>query len=157
MGNLKFIFLLSLSFHFIMGNHSVAPSNPPGKSAVNFYSQPPDSFFISLENHWLRALEQNDTIYLNKILSPDFVDISYKGEIRTKKNVLAKRVYNNDMGEQLSEMKVRKYKNTAIVTGINNVSIKNINRKILVRFTDVFIKKEKEWYVVSAQETMITE
>jgi hypothetical protein len=51
-------------------------------------------------------------------------------------------------------MKVRRFKNIAIVTGINNISIKANGKKIYIRFTDVFIEKNKQWYAVTAQETL---
>lgn len=153
---LKCIFLISLSLNSVRGKHVKRLSNLTKKRDTAFYIQPSDSFFISLENHWLKALRHNDTLYLKEILSPDFIDISYKGEIKTKTDILDRQVYDSsDMEEQLTGMKVRQYKNTAIVTGINNIRIKNINRKILIRFTDVFVKKEKKWQAVSAQETLV--
>lgn len=150
------IFLFILFVPFFRGNCFVKLPNVYEKHIQSFYFQPSDSFFISLENHWLQALRQYDAIYLNKLLSPDFLDISYKGEVKTKKDILSRSVYdNNNMEEKLTDIKARQYKNTAIVTGTNTIVIKNINQKILIRFTDVFVKKENEWHAVSAQETLV--
>jgi|GEM_PF-6771152 len=118
--------------------------------------QTSDSFFISLENHWLLALRQHETLYLNQLLAPDFIDITYKGELKTKSDILSLAANDNkNMKEQLTGIKVCEYKNTAVVTGVNNITLKDINQKILIRFTDVFVKKEKHWCAVSAQETLV--
>jgi hypothetical protein len=103
----------------------------------------------------LNALQENDTTYLNQLLDADFIDISYKGTVRTKSDVLQARVYNkDDISQQLTGLKVRRFKNIAIVTGVNNISVKASGQKIFIRFTDVFTEKNKQWYAVTAQETL---
>ena len=158
MPNLKLIIPVLFSFQLI-SVYSFMPAPHAQQIRMDqIYQQPKNTFFILLENHWLQALRLHDTLYLDKLLSPDFIEISYKGEIRTKKNILDHRVADNqNTEEQLTGMNVREHKNTAIVTGINNITIKQVNRKILIRFTDVFVKKGNQWQAVSAQETLVSQ
>ena len=158
MPNLKLIIPALFSFQLISVYSFMPASDALHVRIDQIDQQPKNTFFISIENHWLQALRLHDTLYLDKLLSPDFIDISYKGEIRTKKNILDHRVTDNqNMEEQLTGIKVREYKNTAIVIGINNITIHQVNRKILIRFTDVFVKKGNQWQAVSAQETLVSQ
>jgi hypothetical protein len=153
--NLIFILFACLYCQAGFGFNRLIPMQSPVTANAFYPKIIPDSFFIVLENKWLNALEENDTVYLNELLDADFIDISYKGILRTKEDVLHTRIYNkNDISQQLTGMKVRRFKNIAIVTGINNISIKANGKKIYIRFTDVFIEKNKQWYAVTAQETL---
>ena len=154
---MKFIVILIICANsFTSSGFGTSPIQRNFSKGCFYFQSSSDSFFISLENQWLSALQQHDTAYLNQLLSDDFIDISYKGKVRTKEDFLKERVINNNnMPEQLTGIKVRKYKNATEVTGINNIFINSINQKILIRFTDVFVKKGGKWFAISAQETLV--
>ena len=85
MPNLKLIIPALFSFQLI-SIYSFTPAPHALHVRMDLIDQQPKNiFFISLENHWLHALRLHDTLYLDKLLSPGFIDISYKGEIRRMK------------------------------------------------------------------------
>lgn len=117
-------------------------------------SMPPDSFFVALEHQWLHALQQNDTVFLNRLLAGDFMDITHRGTVRSKKDQLQSRSYPGGMTQQLDSLRVRQYKSAVLVTGINRIHIKQVSQPVIIRFTDVFVKRNGRWQAVSAQETL---
>ena len=44
---------------------------------------------LRLEQDWLKALTERDRVSLNRILADEFVDCSWRGELRTKRQSLA--------------------------------------------------------------------
>jgi hypothetical protein len=105
---LNLIFILATSIYSHAGFGFIRPiSMQRTISGDAFYLKMMlDSFFIVLENKWLNALQENDTAYLNQLLDSDFIGIRYKGTVRTKEDVLHKRVYNkNDISQQLTRYK----------------------------------------------------
>jgi len=57
------------------------------------------------------------------------------------------------MRQTLSELKVRVYGDTAVVTGLNMAAAVDGSFTTRIRFTDVFVKHAGTWRAVSAQET----
>jgi ketosteroid isomerase-like protein len=110
---------------------------------------------IQLENDWLKAISQHDTASLDSILADDFLDTTYTGEVRTKRDAILRATAGNNAidSQRLSDVHVRFYGNTAIVTGLNTVTAKAFG-EAKVRFTDVFVKNGNRWQAVSAQETL---
>jgi hypothetical protein len=109
---------------------------------------------IQIERHWVKAIQNKDTVFLNRLLSDDFTDVSWKGSLRYKKDLL--HFSNNSAAsERLSALQERIYGNAGIVNGLNTITIPGHLREISIRFTDVFIKKDNEWHVVSAQESLV--
>jgi hypothetical protein len=43
---------------------------------------------LRIEHDWLRALVERDRATLDRILADDFVDLNWKGELRTRRQVL---------------------------------------------------------------------
>lgn len=113
-----------------------------------------DKTLIHLEHVWVRALEEHDVPVLQRILADDFIDTSYRGRLRTKADLLAGRVSADIASERLSELKVRVFGNTAVVTGLNTVTGTKQAWAARVRFTDVFVRRNGRWQAVSAQETL---
>ena len=110
---------------------------------------------MHLERQWLRAIQIRDTVFLDKLLAEDFVDISTHGEIRHKADVLRGRVGPVSTTQSLSDMQVREYGTSAVVTGLNIVSDKSGDWTVHVRFTDVFVNRDGKWRAVSAEETLV--
>jgi ketosteroid isomerase-like protein len=111
---------------------------------------------VQLENDWLKAISEHDTASLDSILAEDFLDTTYTGELRTKRDAISRATAGNNAidSQRLSDVRVRFYGNTAIVTGLNTVIAKAFG-EAKVRFTDVFVKNGNHWQAVSAQETLM--
>ncbi len=107
---------------------------------------------LALEQRWMDASVHRDRKTLDRILADDFLDTSYKGQLRTKADHLAAPVVSN-VTEKLEDVKVRFYGDTAIVTGRNVVTANDHSFAANIRFTDVFVKQSGMWQAVAAQET----
>ena len=91
--------------------------------------------------------------------SDDYTFITLKGEMRTKADILkgfASGSFHYE-SRQISDLKVRLYENTAIVTG-RSVQKGMENGKDYsgdYRFTRVYVKQEGRWLTVALQTTLI--
>ena len=91
---------------------------------------------------------------LDGLLADGFVDSTFRGATRTKREVLAGPAAGGAYRSlRLDDLAVRTYGSTAIVTGVN-VLRGTAGDEVRVRFTDVFIRRRGRWRAVSAQETL---
>lgn len=111
--------------------------------------------FVELEHRWVEASQAHDTSALDRLLDDGFVDTTFRGGVRTKRDVLdgppAGGPYRSI---RLDELRVRRYGGTAIVTGVNVLQGPAAGDVARVRFTDVFVERRGGWRAVSAQETL---
>ena len=91
---------------------------------------------LRIEHEWLRALVERDLTTLERILADDLMDSSWKGELRTKSQLL----------EGLSKplpysqyIKIKFYASVALARGLNEISDKNGRIVMRIRFTDVLL------------------
>jgi len=120
----------------------------------------PEQELIQLENDWCAADLKLDAALLGRILAADFTAIGSRGGTDTKASTLAS--YKDSASKVTacvnSNMKVRTYGDTAIVTGtvtragtFKGAPFKD--RQVL--FTDVFVRREGRWQCVASQGTVI--
>lgn len=112
---------------------------------------------LRVESRWVDALERRDASAVAVILADDFLDATYKGELRTKDEALAalRSAARADASQRLSDLRARIYGDAGIVTGINTVTARDGSFSVRVRFTDVFVLHGGRWQAVSAQETLV--
>jgi ketosteroid isomerase-like protein len=108
---------------------------------------------LDLEHRWLDAAMTRDLPALREILADDFVDVSWRGEIRRKADLLRAPAVTVKSSQVLSDLEVRFHGKTAIVTGVNTTTAADESFTARIRFTDVFVKRNGRWQAVSAQET----
>jgi ketosteroid isomerase-like protein len=122
-------------------------------AAAALAATPPQATLLALETTWLHAIQTRDVDTLQRILAEDFIDINYKGIVRTKADALAApNVPPGSPAQTLSDEQVRTWGRTAVVTGRGTMVIAGTARHW--RFTDVFVQRAAgHWQVVSSQET----
>ncbi|MDE3153659.1 MAG: nuclear transport factor 2 family protein [Acidobacteriota bacterium] len=120
-------------------------------------AEPPDATaqLRELEQVWLRASMGHDRATLDRILDPDFVHIDWQGRLLSKKDTLAAPVSPSTAVQALSQLRVRVYGHTGIVTGLNTITTPAGQVLTGLRFTDVFVERDGLWRAVSAQETVV--
>jgi hypothetical protein len=139
--------ILALSFACLIGGTAAAAPASPTDAAD----------FTALEANWLHAIAARDTAKLNRILAPEFVDTTWNGLTRNKGEALEHAKDYGAMGQQkLSDITVRRFGNVAVVTGLNSVVVEG-GPQYDVRFTDVFVLRDKRWQAVNAQETPVVQ
>ena len=113
----------------------------------------------SLEEARNQAVLHGDVATLDRMTSDDYTFITLRGELRTKSDILkgfASGSFHYD-SRQVSDLKVRVYGDTAIVTG-RSVQKGMENGKDYsgdYRFTRVYVKENGHWLTVALQTTLI--
>ena len=112
-----------------------------------------------LEMQWRQALLTNNVPALAKMLADDYLGISPDGTLETKADVLAaRRAGHAEVAElNLSDIKIRIYGNTAVVTSRAEVVGQSGNRDIsgYYRYTRVYTDRMGQWKIVSFEASRI--
>jgi hypothetical protein len=66
-----------------------------------------ESAVLRIEQAWVRELVERDRATLERILAEDFVDSSWKGELRSKREVLADLDKPRPYTQHLRDMKIQ--------------------------------------------------
>jgi len=113
----------------------------------------------TLEEMRNQAVLHGDVAALDRMTSDDYTFITLRGEMRTKSEILkgfASGSFHYESRE-VSDLKVRVYGGTAIVTG-RSVQKGMENGKDYsgdYRFTRVYVKQKGRWVTVALQTTLI--
>jgi ketosteroid isomerase-like protein len=113
----------------------------------------------TLEEMRNQAILHGDVAALERMTSDDYTFITLKGEMRTKADILkgfASGSFHYE-SRQISDLKVRVYGSTAVVTG-RSVQKGTENGKDYSGdywFTRVYVKQKDRWLTVALQTTLI--
>src|SRR5882757_5798129 len=113
----------------------------------------------ALEEARNQAVLHGDVAALDRMTSDDYTFITLRGELRTKADILKGFSSGSFHYEsrQISDLKVRVYGDTAVVTG-RSVQKGMENGKDYsgdYRFTRVYVKENGHWLTVALQTTLI--
>ena len=110
--------------------------------------------FVAVETEWLNDIVHHDGYALFRLLAQDFTHISWDGTVTDKKGAIDAVLKNTSREQRLDAMDVNVFNDTTvIVTGTTHVS--DGDGDVVMRFTDVFVRRDGFWQAVSAQETLI--
>ena len=114
---------------------------------------------LRLEDARNQAVIHGDVTALDRMTSDDYTFITLRGELRTKSDILkgfASGSFHYE-SRQISDLKVRVYGDTAVVTG-RSVQKGMENGKDYsgdYRFTRVYVKEKGRWVTVALQTALI--
>src|SRR5213080_4964242 len=105
------------------------------------------------------AVLHGDVAALDRMTSDDYTFITLRGELRTKSDILkgfASGSFHYE-SRQISDLKVRVYGDTAIVTGRSMQKGMENGKDYSgdYRFTRVYVKQKGRWVTVALQTTLI--
>lgn len=107
----------------------------------------------TLEEQWRQAIVSNNVGQMDHLLADDYLGISANGTVETKAEALAQRRAGTVRVTQLdiSDMKVRVYGDTAVVTSRAHVEGTNGQSSISgnYRYTRVYNRRLGQWKIVS--------
>lgn len=109
---------------------------------------------LKAEQDWLKATESGNRAMLERLLHPSFVNISPLGGMRNRLESLAAGTPPPGSSQTLTELKVRTYRDAAVVTGVNRYRSNAQSKPTEVVFTDVFIRTPQGWQVVSSHNSI---
>lgn len=117
----------------------------------------PSEAVIAAERAWSDAFLRHDVKTISQLLADDFIGIDGRGVVSDKTAELdearprpasAEPVL---LGEQLSEIRVRLYGDTAVLTAINTARFSSQDGESTVRYrrTTVWVRRGERWECVS--------
>lgn len=113
-----------------------------------------------LELDWRQAQLTNNISEVERLLADDYLGISANGTLETKADELTRRRSGSMHITQLelSDIKVRIYGDTAVVTSKAELTGKNGDRDIggRYRYTRVYSNKDGQWRIVSFEASRIS-
>jgi ketosteroid isomerase-like protein len=115
---------------------------------------------LKLEDEFTRAITNNDADALDEILADDWIIVDPDGGIIDKAHflgVIKSGVLSHELMES-TDMRVRLYGNTAIVTGLTTTKGKFMGQDFASceRATDILVKQTNRWQCVFTQLTRFT-
>jgi len=137
---------------FAVASLAAVPARAQGTASV-------EEQIKKMEKDRAAAVVKGDVATLEGLTSDDYVLINANGQVSNK----AETMNNIKTGKikltanEVSDMKVRVYGDTAVVTGKSTAkgSINGIELKGPVMFTRVYVKKNGKWQSVAFQQTPI--
>lgn len=116
---------------------------------------------IKLENEWADAWVKSDVAFFDRIEANDYTWTAPWGEVWTKARDLALLKSGDSVITSwvLSEMKVRVYRDAAVVTGRCAVkeTYKGKDVSDQYRWTDTWIKRAGQWQCVAGHSSVIAQ
>jgi uncharacterized protein (TIGR02246 family) len=113
----------------------------------------------ALEQERNQAILKGDAAVLEKMTSDDYTFITLRGELRSKADIVKGFRSGSFKYESrtISDLKVRVYGNTAIVTGRSSQQGKENGKDYSgdYLFTRVYVKQRGKWLTVALQTTLI--
>jgi uncharacterized protein (TIGR02246 family) len=113
----------------------------------------------SLEEERNRAIVRGDASVLERMTADDYTFITLRGELRTKSDIV-KGFQSGSFryqSRQISDLKIRVYGNSAIVTGRSTQRGSENGKDYSgdYRFTRVYVKQDGRWLTVALQATLV--
>jgi ketosteroid isomerase-like protein len=122
-------------------------------------TSPTEQEIKALEEERNRAIVNGDFAALDRMTADDYTFITLRGELRTKSEIVKgfqSKSFKYD-SRQISDLKIRVYGNTAVVTGRSNQKGAENGKDYSgdYRFTRVYVKQNDRWLTVALQATLI--
>lgn len=129
-----------------------------GSSQVSLANVATENVIRQLEREWEEALKTNDQVTIDKIVAADCLFVGSNGDLSLKAQADAeRRAFIKLIASATTQMNIRVFGDTAIVVGTNleTSSYRDQDTSGQYRWTDVFVRRNGRWQVVSAQSTRI--
>jgi hypothetical protein len=114
---------------------------------------------VKIEKEWANANVTQNVATLNTILSDDLIFTTYDGKVLDKAAVLKSVKDEKIESDDLSEIVIRIYGTTAVITGRSTVKFRVQDTLTTqgFRWTDTFVKTGNVWKCVASQEVRLPE
>jgi hypothetical protein len=110
---------------------------------------------VHIEQTWASALEKNDAATLGCLLAEEFQDVDPQGNISDRVTTLAKAADHRPTHNELTELTPRVYGDFGYIRGLATATDAQGKIVAKVRFTDVYIYRDRRWQAVAGQESML--
>jgi ketosteroid isomerase-like protein len=115
-----------------------------------------------LEQRLASAWVKGDRVFIEALLAPDWTVTDPSGQVLTRQQVLDETFMTTDRKiEQMAvdDLKVRVFNETAVATGRTRAtgSYRGVAASVVLRFTDVFARRNGRWQIVASQGTLVAQ
>jgi ketosteroid isomerase-like protein len=132
-------------------------SSPTGSTQIPIIAQQ----LSQIEQRLAKALVEGDLQTYNSFLAEDWTTIDVTGRVLSKSQVMQElaRKERRIEAATIDEIRVRELGEVAVVTGRTRAtgSYQGKRSTVVLRFTDVFARREGQWQVVASQGTQVME
>ena len=118
------------------------------------------SSIVDLEQRLAQAWVKSDRAFIEALLAPDWTVTDPSGQVLTRQQVLDETFSSSDRkidSMSVDDVKVRVLGDVAVATGRTRAagSYQGQSASVVLRFTDVFVRRNGQWQVVISQGTMV--
>jgi ketosteroid isomerase-like protein len=152
--------LATLAFGQQQAEPSAMANPSPNPAAANVSTETPDSVadhLKTIENRWMDAVKNKNADEMQKIEAPDYRFVMSDGNARGRQEDIAAAKNSTFTEASLSDMNVRVFGDTGIVTGVAHIKGTENGKDVSgdYRFTDVFVKRDGNWEAVNTDTTKV--
>jgi ketosteroid isomerase-like protein len=110
---------------------------------------------MEIEKSWARALDEHDIDKLRCILADEFEDVDVNGKVNDRIAVLANAGRSHAVRHELSDLHAHVHGEFAYIRGVAYATDSHA-KVTTVRFTDVYVFREKRWQCVAGHESLVS-
>lgn len=115
----------------------------------------------AIEQQIARAWVAGDRAAIDAILAPEWSVTDAAGRVLTKADVMHEAFDSDDRKVEtmvIDEVKVRTFGDTAVATGRTRAtgSYRGVSASVVLRFTDVFVRRNGRWQAVASHGSAVT-
>jgi hypothetical protein len=117
-----------------------------------------ERYILDSERQWAESVATGDTSAIERILADDFIGVDPKGRLYTKRQMIddTRNAPKYFVSNQLNDVKVRFYGNTAIAQGSETWEKRSDERGRFV-WTDTWLQRTGRWQIVAAEDLIAPE
>ena len=116
-----------------------------------------DHALIELEQAWAQALEAHDADAVACILAEEFQDADPNGALHGRTETLAQIPHRHPGKNILSELDPHRFGDFGYIRGLATLVDAQGKTVARVRFTDIYVYRDRRWLAVAGQESLLSE
>ena len=148
-----------VAFALMVALSALAQTDKTHKKPSEVASGSVEQQLVKAEKEWADALVKGDEATVARLEADDITTVQDDGSVTTKKDDLTNLKSGDTKFTSLeeSDVHVREYGNTAVVTGSYHAKGTNKGKAFDEngRFTDTWVKRNGRWQAVASQDTLI--
>lgn len=113
-----------------------------------------ENYILKSAEEWAEAINNGDSLVIDRIMADDFIGVSLRGEIYNKPTMIRESIMNANQyfKPKVFNVKIRFFGNAAVAQG-NEIWTKLSDSTSTTNiWTDTWIYRSKKWQIVAAQD-----
>ena len=115
-----------------------------------------EAALVQIEQDWARSLEHSDATALDCILGEEFEDAGPDGSLTDRATTLAKATQPRQVHHELTELHAHVHDDFGYIRGLATATDPQGKVVARVRFTDIYVYRDRRWQCVAGHESMLS-